>query len=62
MERSDYRANLSMCLEAFDYRRLLTPTAVAQFLGISRQTAAKRYPFKDGYISVATLARQLCSE
>lgn len=41
---------------------LLTPSKVGQMLGVCRQTAVKRYPFKDGYIHKVALARAMAKE
>ena len=41
---------------------LLNKTQVGRILGIHRQTAAKRYPFCDGYITKVALARSMAKE
>lgn len=41
---------------------LLNQTQVGKVLGIHRQTAAKRYPFCDGYITKVALARAMAKE
>ena len=63
MERADYRANLEMVLQYFGNRRLLKAQEVGTFLGVDYRTAKRHLPFsEDGYISAATLARQLSTE
>ena len=63
MERVDYRDNLEEVLSFSGGAHLLTAKAVGQFIGKDYRTARKMFDFRpDGYISAATLARQLCSE
>lgn len=58
--------NFRPILERLDAKvpgvELLTPTMVGRALGVCRQTAAKRYPFKDGYIHKVALARAMAKE
>ena len=41
---------------------LLNKSQVGKILGICRQTAAKRYPFHNGYINKVALARTMAKE
>ena len=62
MEHLDYRNNLEQVLLFSNGRQMLTIADVKQFTGIRHyQTLHKRFPFVNGYISAATLARCLCS-
>lgn len=55
-----YRENLQDILEFSQGRRLLTISEVRRYTGLKDdRTIKRRYPFKDGYISAATLARCL---
>ena len=58
--------NFRPILERLDAKipgvELLTPTMVGKALGVTRQTAAKRYPFEDGYINKVALARAMARE
>lgn len=61
MEHIDYRNNLEQVLSFSDGRQMLTINEVRHFTGIQHsQTLHKRFPFIDGYISAATLARCMC--
>ena len=61
MEHPDYRANLEQVLQFSAGRQMLTIREVMQFTGIRHyNTIHKRFPFVDGYISAATLARRMC--
>ena len=56
-----YRENLEQILEFSGGRNLLSITEVGRFTGLVDQRAIKRrYPFVNGKISAATLARCLC--
>ena len=56
-----YRENLEQILEFSDGRNLLSITEVGRFTGLVDQRAIKRrYPFINGKISAATLARCMC--
>lgn len=46
--------------EFFPNKELLNVCDVARFAGLDPRTVKKRYPFTNGYITVATLARALC--
>ena len=56
-----YRENLEQILEFSGGRNLLSITEVGRFTELVDQRAIKRrYPFINGKISAATLARCLC--
>ena len=56
-----YRENLAQILEFSGGRNLLSITEVGRFTGLVDQRAIKRrYPFINGKISAATLARCMC--
>ena len=56
-----YRENLEQILEFSGGRNLLSITEVGRFTVLVDQRAIKRrYPFVNGKISAATLARCLC--
>lgn len=59
MEREAYRDNLERIKDCFPTKELLNVSEVARFLGVDRGTVTRRFSFKTGYISVATLAREL---
>lgn len=62
-ERFVYRDNLADILEFTDGRRLLTIADVKRYTGLTDyRTIKRRFPFDDGYISAATLARCLSPE
>lgn len=62
-ERIDYRNNLEQVLAFSQGRQMLTLKEVKEFTGIRHyQTLHKRFPFVDGYISAATLARCMCGD
>ena len=55
-----YRENLQDVLEFSNGRRLLSLKEVKQYTGLKDDRSVKRrYPFKDGFISAATLAKCL---
>ena len=58
--------NFRLILERLDAKapgvELLNKSQVGKILGICRQTAAKRYPFHDGYINKVVLARAMAKE
>ena len=61
MEHPAYRDNLEQILEFSGGRNLLSITEVGRFTGLVDQRAIKRrYPFINGKISAATLARCMC--
>lgn len=60
-EHIDYRNNLEQVLAFSGGKQLLSITDVRRFTGIvDPRTVKKRFPFTDGKISAATLARCLC--
>lgn len=59
-EKEYYRDNLERITERFPNRELLTVKDVCSFTGLCYNTVRKRYPFKNNYITAATLARCLC--
>lgn len=58
-EKAAYRDNLERLNEKFPDKELLTKKDVAEFLGVCYRYVAANYPFKNNYISKATLAREL---
>ncbi len=58
-EKEMYRNNLEQLLLYFHDKRLLQPYEVAEYLGIDRRTAQKKFTFKNGYISIVNLANEL---
>ena len=62
-EHEFYRDNLEQILAFTGGRHLLTVTEVCRFTGYrDTRTARAHFPFKDGWISAATLARCLCGD
>ncbi len=61
-ESEDFRPILERLDAKAPGVELLSQTQVGRILGICRQTAAKRYPFHDGYINKVTLARVIAKE
>ena len=61
-ETENFRPILERLDASIPGKELVTPAMVGKALGVSRQTAAKRYPFKDGYIHKVALARALAKE
>ena len=56
-----YRENLEQILQFSGGKQLLSITEVGRFTGLVDQRAIKRrYPFVNGKISAATLARCMC--
>ena len=61
MEHPAYRDNLEQILTFSHGRNLLNIKEVLAFTGLKDYRAIhQRFTFIDGYISAATLARQLC--
>lgn len=58
-EKEAYRDTLEDILTFFDGKRVLRPFEVAKYTGLDPRTVRKRYPFKDGFIGAAVLAREL---
>ena len=60
-EHIDYRINMEQILASTNGKQLLNAADVLRFTGLKDyRTVRKRFPFKDGTISAATLARCLC--
>ena len=60
-EHIDYRNNLEQILDFTGGKQMLSIRDVMNFTGIRHyRTVHKHFPFADGYISAATLARCLC--
>ena len=60
-EHIDYRNNLEQILDFTGGKQMLSIRDVMNFTGIRHyRTIHKRFPFSNGYISAATLARCLC--
>ena len=59
IEKDCYRDNLERIVAAFPNKELLRVFEVAKFLGLERHTVSKYFTFKNGYISVSTLAREM---
>ena len=58
-----YRDNLERLLEKSQGKEILNLRETAEILGFrDTRTVKKHYPFVDGYISMATLARCLTPE
>lgn len=61
LEKEGYRDNLERIVEFFPGKEMLTVGEVSKFLGLDPRTAKKMFKFNDfRYISVASLARQMC--
>ncbi|MBE6906148.1 MAG: hypothetical protein E7476_07765 [Ruminococcaceae bacterium] len=58
-EKEAYRDNLERIDSAFPGKELLTKKDVSEFTGANYKTVNRLFPFKDNYISKATLARCL---
>ena len=58
-EKPAYRDNVERIKLIFLDKELLTVKDASQFLGIDVRTVKKYFPIKNGFISVATLAREL---
>jgi hypothetical protein len=59
MEKPGYRDNLERLCVVFPDKELLNKHDVAKFTGLNYRTVCKRFPFRNNYISKATLARTL---
>ena len=56
-----YRENLEQILQFTGGKSLLNVAEVGRFTGlVDQRTIKRRYPFVDGRISAATLARCMC--
>lgn len=61
IENQYYRDNLEQILKFSEGRNLLGVSEVCRFTGlVDRRTITHRYPFVNGKISAATLARCMC--
>lgn len=59
---SAFAENLRDILAFFDGRRLLSVADVRRYTGLGdARTVKRRFPFRDNYISAATLALCLCA-
>ena len=58
-EAEGYRDKLEKIIAAFPNKELLCMREVSKFLGIDSRTVKKYFPFKNGYISRTTLAREM---
>lgn len=62
LEKEGYRENVERIKEKFPTKEILRPGEVAEFLGVSKRTVQRLFTFnQNGHISVASLARQICS-
>lgn len=60
LEKPSYRDNLERIKEFFPNKELLKVKDVQNFCGLNRKTVERLFGFsKDGYISVAKLAREM---
>ena len=59
LEKVSYRDNLERIKTMYPDKELLRVFEVQKFLGIDKRTIQKLFDFKNGYISVATLARNM---
>ena len=61
IEHPAYRDNLEQILKFSEGRNPLGVSEVGRFTGlVDRRTITRRYPFVNGKISAATLARCMC--
>ena len=58
-EKPAYRDNVERIKEMFPDKELLKPGDVAKFAGCSVRTVRRRFDLSKGYISVASLAREI---
>ena len=59
-EKESYRDNIERIKEMYPNKELLTTNDVSRFTGLYKATVKKKFEFaKNGYISVASLARQM---
>lgn len=58
-EKEAYRDNVERIKMMYPDKELLSKGEVCAFCKINYRTAAKLFSFKNNYISVATLAREL---
>lgn len=60
VEKAGYRDNLERIAEMFPDKEMLKKGDVIQITGTSYYVVNKLFKFKNGYISKAELARQMC--
>jgi hypothetical protein len=58
-EKEGYRDNLERIKEVFTDKEMLSISDVVRFTGMCYRSVMKRFTFKNKYISVADLARQM---
>lgn len=58
-EKPAYRDNLERISERFPNKEMLTVKDVSMFCGLNIKTVKKLFEFKNNYISVAKLAREM---
>lgn len=58
-EKEAYRDNLELLIEFFGDKKVLTIKDVCRYTKHCYRYCIKHYPFKNGEISIATLARVL---
>ena len=59
LEKPAYRDNLERIKAHYSDKEMLKVKDVQRFCGLNRATVEKLFDFKDGYISVAKLAREM---
>lgn len=59
LEKPSYRDNLERIKAVYPNKEMLKVKDVQKFCGLSRETVKKLFDFKDSYISVAKLAREM---
>lgn len=59
LEKPSYRDNLERIKEVYPNKEMLKVKDVQKFCGLNRETVKKLFDFKEGYISVAKLAREM---
>ena len=59
LEKPAYRDNLKRIKAHYPDKEMLKVKDVQRFCGLNRATVEKLFDFKDGYISVAKLAREM---
>lgn len=60
MEKLDYRDTLSVLMQMFGGKMVLSAKEVGRVFGIDPRTARKRYPFKGTMIELTRLASAMC--
>ena len=59
LEKPAYRDNLERIKAQYPDKEMIKVKDVQRFCGLNRATVEKLFDFKDGYISVAKLAREM---